>query len=292
MRFRGLALALALAAGLALTTAASSRPLADEKELATDTSGDSGTAPDLTTATVSNDNEGKLTWRIGIGNRPSFAAPDFVSIYIDADAADTGEEGFEFLIQHDPSQGVALFKWAGSQWEDARSRTVAAAYANGLLEISIDFRELGSESLVFWFYSDTVPVASDSLWDAAPNGDDVHFFFVRVPLLFQSFGKPARVTAGRTATVSLDLWTDSDRRGVVTCTGRYGAKRIRGTGSWASVTVSVPTSDGSVAPLAYKGKATCRFAIPRAAKGKALTLRVAATKGGATVFRTHAARAR
>lgn len=284
--------ALVVLAALVITTAAASRPLADEKELAADTSGDSGTAPDLTTAAVSNDNEGKLTWRIGVGNRSAFAAPDFVSIYIDADGADTGEEGFEFLIQHDPSQGAALFKWSGSQWEDAQSRTVAAAFANGVLEISIDFRELGSESLVFWFYSDTVPVASDDLWDAAPNGDDVHFFFVRVPLLFQSFTRPARITAGRTATLSLDVWTDSDSRGVVTCTGRYGAKRIRGTGSWASVTVTVPSSDGGVAPLAYKGKATCRFAIPRAAKRKALSLRVAATKGGATVFRTHTARAR
>lgn len=285
-------LPIVLAAALVLTAAASSRPLADSKDLPADTSGDGGTAPDLTTATVANDNEGKVTWRIGVGNRSALAPPDFVSIYIDADARDTGEEGFEFLIQYDPSQGVALFEWTGSNFEDTRSRSVNAAFANGVLEVSLDFRELDSESLVFWFYSDTVPVTSDEQFDTAPNGDAVHFYFVRVPLLFQGFTKPARVTAGRAATLSLDVWTDSDTRGAVTCTGRVGSKRIRGTGNWASITTTVPTSDGGVAPLAYKGKATCRFAIPRSARGKALSLRVAATKGGVTVFRSLGARGR
>lgn len=279
-----------LAAALVLTATASSRSVADSKELGVDTSGDSGNAPDLTAGSVSNNNEGKLTWRIGIGNRAQLVAPDLLAIFIDADGQDTGEDGFEFLVQLDPSQGPALFKWDGSQFIDTRSKSLAVSFTNGAAEVSLDFRELDSESLLFFFQSQLVPESSGVI-DFAPNGDGVHFYFVDVPLLFGSFTKPARFTAGRTATLSLDLWTDSDRRGAVGCTGRVGSKQIRGTGSWASVTITVP-SGGQLVPIAYKGKATCRFALPRNAKRKAVSLRVAATKSGVTVFRSVGGRAR
>lgn len=289
---RNVSLALTLlAAALLFTATASSRPLADAKELAADTGGDSGNAPDLTAGSVSNNNEGKLTWRIGIGNRSQFAAPDIFFIYMDADGADTGPDGFEFLLQHDPEQGPALFKWNGTAWADTQSKSLAVSFASGALEISLDFRELDSQSLLFWFESDTLPIVADQQFDQAPNGDGVHFYFVNVPLLFGSFTKPARFTAGRTANLSLDLWTDSERRGAVGCTGRVGSKQIRGTGSWASVTITVP-SGGQLVPIAYKGKATCRFALPRNAKRKALSLRISATKNGVTVFRSVGGRAR
>jgi hypothetical protein len=280
-----------LAAGLVFTAAASSRPLAGAKDLPADTSADSGSAPDLTSGSVSNNNEGKLTWRIGIGNRSQFAAPDILFIYMDADGRDTGPNGFEFLVQHDPAQGPALFEWTGSEWADTRSKSIAASFANGALEISIDFRELDSESLLFWFETDTVPVMDDKQFDQAPDGDGVHFYFVDVPLLFGSFTRPARVTAGRTTTLSLNVWTDSDRRGAVGCTGRVGSKQIRGSGSWASVTITVP-SGGELVTIAYKGTATCKFAIPRSAKRKPVSLRISATKSGVTVFRSFGGRAR
>ena len=276
---------------LVLTATASSRPLADSKELAADTPGDSGSAPDLTAGSVSNNNEGRLTWRIGIGNRSQFAAPDILFVYMDADGTESGPDGFEFLLQHDPEQGPALFKWNGTAWADTESKSLNVSFTSGALEISIDFRELDSQSLLFWFESDTLPITADQQFDQAPNGDGVHFYFVDVPLLFGSFTKPARVTAGRAATLSLDLWTDGDRRGAVGCTGRVGAKRIRGTGSWASVTITVPAG-GQIVPIAYKGKATCKFAIPRSAKRKAISLRISATKSGVTVFRSLGGRAR
>jgi hypothetical protein len=280
-----------LAVTLVLSATASSRPVADSKELATDTSGDSGNAPDLTAGSISNNNEGKLTWRIGIGNRAQFAAPDIFFIYMDADGTDTGPDGFEFLLQHDPEQGPALFKWNGTEWADTQSKSLAVSFTSGALELSLDFRELDSQSLLFWFESDTLPITDDKQFDLAPNGDGVHFYFVDVPLLFGSFTKPARVTAGRTATLSLNVWTDGDRRGSVGCTGRVGSKQIRGSGSWASVTITVP-SGGQLVPIAYKGTVTCRFKIPRSAKRKPVSLRISATKSGATVFRTFAGRAR
>jgi hypothetical protein len=279
-----------LAAGLVLTATASSRPLAGSKDLPTDTSGDSGPAPDLTTGSVANDNEGKLTWRIGIGNRSQFAAPDILFMYMDADGQDTGPDGFEFLVQHDPAQGPALFKWSGTEWVDTRSRSIATSFTDGVLEMSLDFRELDSQSLLFWFESNTVPV-SDTQFDVAPNGDGVHFYFVEVPLLFGSFTKPARVTAGRTASLSLNVWTDGDRRGAVGCTGRIGSKQIRGSGSWASITITVQ-SGGQLVPIAYKGTVSCKFKIPRSAKRKPVSLRISATKSGVTVFRTFRGRVR
>jgi len=279
------------AAALVLTAAASSRPLEGGGSAPPDPAGDSGVAPDITTIVLANDNAGKLSWRIGLPNRTQFVAPDFVSIYIDADSKDTGNDGFEFLIQADGQQGPALFSWGGSDWVDTRSKTIAASFAGGVLEVSIDFRELGSELIVFWIYSDTAPASSDEQFDEAPN-TGTYAYFVQVPLLFKSLKKFARVTAGRAATISLDAWTDNQQRARVSCTGRSGSLRIKGRALAASTTIAVPASGGGLVATAYLATARCTFVVPRSARGKTLTARITATKGGVSITRTLRAKVR
>ena len=279
-----------IASALVLTAAASSRPLEGGGSAPPDPAGDSGIAPDITAVSMANDNAGKLTWRITLANRAQFVAPDFVSIYIDADYRDTGEEGFEFLLQADPAQGPALFKWNGN-WQDTQSKTVSASFANSVLEISIDFREMDSELFVFWLYGDQVPVDSDEQWDEAPN-TDTYAYFADVPLLIDSFTKPARVSAGKAAKLSLSAWTNNSTTAKVTCTGRVGSKKIKAKVLSVVVSLATPASDGQRVVTSYQARGSCSFAVPRNAKGKAFSGRMTLSKGGVSLSRTLAGKVR
>jgi hypothetical protein len=279
-----------MAAALVLTAAASSRPLAGGRDELPDPSGDSGVAPDITTVAIANDNAGKLTWRIALPNRTQFNAPDLVQILIDADFKDTGEEGFEFLIQADPAQGPALFKWNGD-WQDTQSKTVSASFASGVLEISVDFRELDGELLIFYLYADTLPTNSEQ-FDYAPDGTGAYAYFVDVPLLIDTFTKPARVSAGKAAKLSLSAWTNNPTTAKVTCTGRIGSKKIKGKAVSAVVSVAVPTSDGQLVVTSYQAQASCSFAVPRSARGKTFSGRLTVSKGGVSLSRTLAGKVR
>jgi hypothetical protein len=276
---------LMLAAALVLNAPASARPLEGGGSAPPDAAGDSGVAPDITTITLANDNAGKLSWRIGLPNRAQFVAPDFVSIFVDADSRDTGDDGFEFLIQADGRLGPALFSWGGPGWVEAQSKTITASFTGGVLEVSIDFREFGSELIVFWVYADTAPASADEQFDEAPNAGK-YAYFVQVPLLFKSLKKPTRVTAGRAATISLDAWTDNQQRARVSCTARAGSRRIKGRALATSTTIAVPDSGGGgLVATAYLATTRCTFVVPRGARGRTLTARITVTKGGVSITR-------
>jgi hypothetical protein len=288
---RGLFLILmVVASALVLTAAASSSPLDGSESAPPDPAGDSGVAPDITAVSMANDNAGKLTWRITLGNRTQFLAPDFVSIYIDADFKDTGEDGFEFLFQADPAQGPALFKWNGD-WQDTQSKTVSSSFANGVLEMSVDFREMDSELFVFWVYGDQAPADSDEQWDEAPN-TGIYSYFADVPLLIDNFTKPARVSAGKAAKLSLSAWTNNSTTAKVTCTGRIGSKKIKGKAVSAVVSVGVPASNGQLVVTSYREQGSCSFAVPRSARGKIFSGRITVLKGGVSLSRTLAGKVR
>lgn len=289
---RGLFLILmVMASALVLTAAASSRPLAGGSDQPPDPSGDSGVAPDITAVAIANDNAGKLTWRIALPNRGQFNAPDLVQILIDADLKDTGEEGFEFMIQADPTQGPALFKWNGD-WRDTLSKTLSASFASGVLEISVDFRELEGELLIFFVYADTLPTNSDEQFDYAPDGTGVYGYFVDVPLLLKAFTKPARVSAGKAAKLSLSAWTNNPTTAKVTCTGRIGSKKIKGKAVSAVVSVGVPASNGQLVVTSYQVQGSCSFTVPRSARGMAFSGRITVSKGGVSLSRTLAGKVR
>jgi hypothetical protein len=282
---------IATASALALTAVASSRSLEGGGTAPPDPAGDSGSAPDFTTLALANDNAGKLSWRIGLGNRTQFIAPDFIQILIDADAKDTGMNGFEFLIQADPAQGVDLFRWNGD-WQGTESKTLTASFTGGVLEISLDFRELGSERIFFYLYSDTVPITADDQLDEAPDGEDLYSYFVQVPLLFKSLSRPARVVAGRAAKLSLVSWTDSSQTARVTCAGRIGTKRVGGKPASSTATIAVPLPNGELVTMSYQATTSCSFAVARSAKGKTFSARITSRKSGVSVTRTMVAKIR
>ena len=82
----------------------------------TDTPGDSGTAPDIGSVTISNDANGQIAMQIGIANAPTLAADMVVGVLLDTDqnpATGAPGVGFDYAILI-ASQGYALAHWDGS----------------------------------------------------------------------------------------------------------------------------------------------------------------------------------
>lgn len=281
MRRAFVPLLIALAAGLVLTATAASRVLSNGGTAPPDATGDSGTAPDITTLEMANDDNGMLTWKIGLGNRSQWFKPDYLQIPIDADRQDaTGPAGgFEYLIEADTENGTRLFHFEGLDYVDVPSKTLASSFADGVLTISIDFREIGSESPRFYFYADTAPQESDDFYDVAPEGTASYVFGVKVPLLLDTYKPPRTVRAGAALPVSIGVWTDDANSPAVTCKAKAGKKSVVGKKSWASVTIISP--QGPL--LAYKGFVSCRFAVPKALRGKTLAVTMTLQKEGVTL---------
>lgn len=278
---------------LVVVGSAATRPLANGGAAPPDPAGDSGTAPDITTISVRNDNAGKLTWEIGIGNRSSWTGNDFVQIPIDADRRfSTGPDGgFEHTIQADADgSATTLFGWDGTDYFDARSKTAASSFANGVLTISIDFRELGTDRPRFYLYSDTSPTDSDNQWDDAPPSPDAFIYPVLVPVLLDKFVPPKSVRAGKTLSASITVWTDDEKSPKISCKARVRGKALAGKSSWAYVKVLSPEED--LAEMSHKGLAGCRFAVSKSLRGKTLSVTVTLTKEGVTVKKTFAAKIR
>jgi hypothetical protein len=288
---RGLLVVLTAAAALALAGGASSRVLANGGDAPPDPAGDSGSAPDLTTLSVENDDAGKLMWRIGIANRAALLTGDLVDILIDADAKDsTGQDGFEYVIQVDPTQQTALASWTGSGWQDTRSGTVSSSFSAGVLTVSVDFRELGSEFVRFYVLSARNATQPGFDFDASPN-DGSFVFNVKVPLLLESLTKPKKVTAGKTFTFALSAWTDGADPATASCRARAGQKKLKARAVSAAATLAVPGANGAVV-LGYKTVVLCTVSVPRAVRGKTVSVQLTAKRGGATLTQTFRAKAK
>jgi hypothetical protein len=283
----------AVLCALVVVGSAASRPLANGGAAPPDPAGDSGNAPDITTISVRNDNAGKLTWEIGIGNRSSWTGNDFVQIPIDADRRfSTGPDGgFEHTIQADADGGVTtLFGWDGTDYFDARSKTATSSFANGVLTISIDFRELGTDRPRFYLYSDTSPTDADNQWDDAPPSPDAFIYPVLVPVLLDKFAPPKSVRAGKSLAASITVWTDDEKSPKISCKAKAGGKAVAGKSSWAYLKVLSPEED--LAEAAHKGLAGCRFAVSKSLRGKALSVTVTLTKEGVALKKTFVAKIR
>ena len=265
----------------------------------TDPVGDSGTKPDITGGTVSNDDAGKITFTVALANRPALIPGDFVEIFIDADnAAWTGNEGFEYVIEYsfdrfDSSPATSeLTHWDGTQYAAVTTATVTSSYAAGTLTLSLSFRALDDTAkLRFFVYSDSSANEEDTDFDDAPS-DEVFSYQVKVPLLFDAFKPPAKVKSGKSATAALAVTTDDDVHGIVRCRGTIAGKPVRGQSSWVGVLLAPrPSPAGDTAsPFAYKGVAFCTWKVPKTAKRKLLKGTMAAAKEGLTVSRSFSVR--
>ena len=270
--------AAALAAGIAPAGAAGTRSSSDPV-------GDAGTALDITFLTVSNDDTGKITFRIAVPALTAAPAATPLSIVLNTDLKLTGQSGIDYVIT---SNGVLSLMAAASPSGQSSPlfapRSLSTSFEPGFVTVSINRRDLGGTrafvpailSLVLLPDGTIDPNEANS--DLAPV-DAGWTYTLKLPtkLLVRSAnlspGRPAAGGSFRAGVFVRDVTFgapgDAASGGKVTCAFRIAGAKV--------------TARGSITPA---GRATCSGAVPATATGKLLAGTVTYRLKGAVVKRT------
>jgi len=292
---QGLLAAVALVAALALgaataTHAAARGPTAVAANSAsyTDPTGDAtGGAPDITAVTVTSDAAGTVTFAV---TASSFADLSDAEIYIDTDrSSSTGSQsGCEFMMGGmmltDGVYAGMVGKWDGSQWAKADvppSFMVKLTSTTATFAISAADLNVGT-GFSFWvgaakFDSDFNMVGTDDaptvgLWgfdlNAAPTKTST-VQAVYKAVVGPAIAVPAKAVAGKRFTVTFAVSRSDNGKpltgGKMSCTPTINGKLVAHTDSMSN------------------GVARLSLVVPKNAKGKTLSVKLAVTAGGSTV---------
>jgi len=231
-------------------------------------------APAITSITVSNDDNGKLTFVIGIPNRPALTNDMDISIFLDTDqnmqtgAADFG--GAEYAIDLSENS-VDLAKWNGSDlvWVHPSPASLVYSYTNGAT-ITVDAADLAAGLTGFNFYvaaasgiggTPSDPDFSNAHVNFAPAmGHGMFNYPIKItPLAISAAGfKTSAAVAGSAFTASMAVTStrpDALTAGAtVACSAKVGGKQL------AAKTKGFAN-----------GRAICTWQIPKTARGKKIT---------------------
>jgi hypothetical protein len=163
--------------------------------------------------------------------------PDFFENFLDSDLReDKGPDGFERAMHAEFPLNSALFMWNGSDYV-RESTTLIFTAGQGEVTAMLNVRQLGSETVRFYFYADTLPVEADNFSDEAREAPQSYLVQALVPLLEDSFARPKAIRAGRRLAVDVGVWTDSDTSPSISCRARVARKTLPGKGSWKSADI-------------------------------------------------------
>jgi hypothetical protein len=286
-----LAIAIALGAGLLAVPAA----LGSNSQSFPDSIGEDAAAPDITSVDVSNDDNGGITFKINVSNRPSFTSDMEFLMFLDTDAnsatGDPNSLGADYIIVLDPGT-ISLGQWnSGSNaFLVAASQTsLTYSYDATGATIHISASELGNTRSVRF----ATIVESGLVTDAQGNVDDTNSHFDEAPDPghgFFTYTVTVKVTLKRTAFTTTpakagqrlaaslganDATTGlAITSGTVTCKGIVGGVRVAATHSLRN------------------GIGTCNWKLPKTAKGKLFHGAVTISSQGATLTKTFSARVR
>jgi hypothetical protein len=266
-----------------------------------DTRGEEPDGPDIAGVTVSNGDAGLITFRIGIPSHPVLTDDLRLRVWVDSDhntatgiGGPASTSGWDYWILWDRQSGLAdpnLFHCSASGCiNDVPQRTLDFSYASGPRFTILD-AELGNTKR-FRFYVESVSgIVQDpatrmrdyknARWDFAPElGRSWSYNVWLAPkrLLVRDFSTaPVTPRAGATLAVRLTASESPSgavlTRGRVSCTAAIGGKAVE------------TRSQGFVGK-----RATCVYAIPSDAAGKAIRGSIAVRFKGKTVTRTFARR--
>jgi len=307
---RGIFSAGGIAAALLVlgSTASSAVPLRAASATATfaDTAGDGGTAPDVTGVTISNDDQGLITFSITVSNRTALGPNDVIGIPIATDdpGALSGRrdgDGATFVLGLD-AQSAFLLAWNGAEMAEVQPQpaTVTGSFSAGVATITVR-----QEDLAPGFPDMSVPVAlnfyvlgiafsvSDVLaQDEAPDGSDLWSFRLGEPvrLIVTSFDPDPTVKAGKTLVVLMGLAQGDTgkavRSGKVSCAARVGGRVLKGTGRFFTIRLKV------AGVLLRSPSASCSWKIPKTARRKTVTGTVTVAASGLRASRSFSTRVR
>ncbi len=287
--------AVALAAAT-LAAGASAAPLgAKSNSVSFDASpGPDAAAPAISNVTVANDDQGLVTFRIAIPNRPAWSNDLDLSLFLDTDqnpqTGGTEYDGADYMIDLS-FNSVDLASWNGTDFHflDQSPASLVWTYANGVATIEVKSTDIAAGITGFNFYAVAVsgmtgtidnPDYSNAHYDFAPalNHGDWNYQVKITPLQISASRLrtlPARPKAGQpfsaSMTVSATIPTALARDAQITCTATLGGKHL------------VARAQGIA-----NGRATCSWQLPRGSKHKRLRGTVVVSVQGLQVSKSFA----
>jgi hypothetical protein len=248
----------------------------------TDPSGDSGTAADITTVEVSNDDNGVITLKVSLPNRPSAEQlSDVLVVAINNDPNASNERGAYPFALFVFSQGVQVMRFDGSRFVPFDAPSLRATYSSGPT-ITFNRADFGISSRFAFFAQIRDGIAK--VQDDAPEGSAAYTYVVtigppplaaeavitvpRVPVHGKAFSLRMPVTRTDNGTALPDVGV------TVSCIARVGTKRIGGRGSYTG------------------GVARCTFRMPKPSRGKTLKATLTVTYQGVTISGSFSSRIR
>jgi len=158
-----------------------------------DPQGDAGTAPDITSVTVSGDRTGEMSFSMPLDGFDG-EAQLFVAIDIDGSSATGDRNGIEVVLDARPGGSVRIRRWNGSELVPFTEAATSFSYTAGVATFRIDAPYLG----LYPFIGFGVVSVRGSSTDAAPNSGSYRYR-AAPPLLVRFV--PPRPVAGRRFTL-------------------------------------------------------------------------------------------
>jgi hypothetical protein len=241
--------------------------------------GDSGKADDLRSVRVRNDFAGDYSFTATLAS--PVVAPRAVFFYLntDLDESTGSPSGAEYLIIDYPNDDFRFARWNGSEWvvNGAAGIDIGTPHAKNAVAFAIRKSDIGGvRHFDFFVLSQRYDGIDDR--DVAPSGETGmwRYDFVSPPVVNAgSFTTPAK--AGATWTVALRATRSAT--GATITNGKIFCVAATATNQILRIVASGFRRHGG------DTFATCRFAVPRALKGKFVGSRIDITADGLTVSR-------
>jgi hypothetical protein len=231
----------------------------------TDPTGDSGTAPDIRTVSVSNDATG--TYQIDVALSSEIGSTQSLVLLFDADAnRSTGSNGWEDVVSVDGGSRTYRFqRWNGSAWQTVMPPTIMVATGSQRVVVKINRSDLGGSGLFAFAVETFEGDGSGGNVDQAPDsGSSGPYEFALQRPLALSLGaahagaaKASGSWAYGIAVVRSDTGKTVGSESTVRCAASGG-----GTGLKVISHGFVASGGGSVSV------AVCKVRVPKALKGK------------------------
>jgi hypothetical protein len=258
----------------------------------TDATGDSGTAPDIATVAVTNDDHGLYTFTIGFAT-PYVNNAD-VELFLDTDNnASTGDQqagGADYAFVDDyASHSYELASWQSNDFAEAASPTagVVVSSDNKTVTMTINKSDIGGSTGFNFFVLSSDGTFDTGHTDDAPSGTGLFSYSAQtVFTLAAAASHDGAARAGGTWTVSMRA-VRSDTNGTVGSEGTIACKATAGSKKLAVVSHSFVSAGGGGGSTAV-----CTFRVPKADKHKKLRATETVSESGEAATKSFAATAK
>jgi hypothetical protein len=137
-----------------------------------DAVGDAGEGPDVERVRVANDDDGRISWTIELGNRTRLDGRDTYVLWLDTDLnVRNGSAGADYaIVVSGVARAAAVARWDGGRWHFGTSqRSLATRWRGKALVAAIGRTAIGSPAQLDFAIRTTAGRDADALPDAAPR---------------------------------------------------------------------------------------------------------------------------